>query len=843
MSDRDRLVTRLLAERRAKLSASAASMKDGSLLGAAGGSVAAFSSSTNSRTVSHLVDAASAGAPPPPPLVARALEARAASQKVRSPASALIPPPPPPPPAESYASTLANSGLGNNDVLIALRAQVAERMRARNGGSAASSRGVKFASPEAAVAAPAIARYSVAEPQSSAAEAAPPQFDSISPKVRASSNGSGGSSYGRFKRPSEEAIRAEREAALYGECTFKPRLVSGRSSSEKASREQENARVANALRIEALARDQSQVYAQRERLKMEAEASRVANECTFQPKIRERSRSSSRIHEADIEPEPHASSYGDSRARAYLEGNVAPDAAVAGTAPADVPRAASASAAAASNRLYLEADRRALKAAQAKAAVERQALAQFSFTPTINATSAAIVASREVGSSSATAVENAPSSHRPIYERSEEVQRNAADALHRLRMETLVAGPAAECTFQPRINPQSARIAAVSRGRGGAADILPRGGDASRAAPKSSITDRLIREAAEAEARKVARRLASAQEEANACTFRPRISQSTEGYVRTQLARLDGKGNTPAASALAAHDTLVHPESSAPADPMSRFILRQAAMLEAQKRNLAAIESEMRAEAACTFKPDIGNADEVLTLTRPERMLEATDTLVERLGKQDVSRKNADLDKRREEHFSQFTFKPEINAESRARGRAHTVEELKNNDRGARARLKAAALVEADFIAKHPFHPVLVATDAPPSPGGGARAAVAARICVTSDPERVSEQVAEVLAAAEAKREVARKRAEFDELKSCTFAPETHVSKVSLAKLKHAAEIDGGVVIVRGLGRHLELKELSRHIEEEKRFVAFSLGDASILCAHSPRPIPIFPNI
>ena len=827
-SERDRLVTRLLAERRAILSASAKPLVNGGLLTAAGGG--SGSGSATAAAAAASLTSAMNSLPQPPPYIARALELRAANAiAARTHAAALIPPPTPTPPIiESLASTLASSGLGNNEVLLALRAQVTERLRARGGTAVA--RGVKFASPESAIAltapvsrslnhtTPLFTQRDTQEDEEVALEVeasiSPDRRGITSPTVRTSSSGgSGGSSNGRYTRPSAELIRKEREAALYGECTFKPRLVSGRSSS--------NERAASAWRLESLARDQSQIYADRERRKLEAEAERVADECTFQPMKKSRSRSASRGRETDICPEPATRGFDESKAREYLEGNT-----MTGVAPVAAPINGGGSgqrttAAVASTRLYLEADRRALKAAQAKAAVERQALAQYTFKPTINATSAAIVANRDEAAGLPTHTH-----HRPIFERGEEMQRNAQEMLHRLRMETLASGPAAECTFQPRINPASAKLAATTRARGsgggGGSDLLP--GGFQHFSERKSITDRLADEAIEAEGRRAARRMEAARQEAAVCTFAPRISATTEGHVRTQLARLDGKGNAPAASALAALDPLMHDASSViggsnavAADPMSRFLIRQHAMLEAKKRNLEEVESNLRAESSCTFKPDIGNADEVLTLTRPERMLEAQGARVERLGKEEVFRKNTELAKAQETHFSQFSFQPEINAESRARGRAHTIEELKNNERGARAKLKAAAIVEAEFISKHPFRPVLVATDAPPSPGGGKGNTIVARICVTSDPEHVSERVAEVIAAQEAKREAARKRAEFDELKLCTFVPETAVSKTSLAKMKQSAEIDGGVVVVRGLGRHLELKELSRHMEEEKR--------------------------
>jgi len=172
-------------------------------------------------------------------------------------------------------------------------------------------------------------------------------------------------------------------------------------------------------------------------------------------------------------------------------------------------------------------------------------------------------------------------------------------------------------------------------------------------------------------------------------------------------------------------------------------------------------------------------------------------------------------------------FKPTLNPRSRAMGRGHTLEELNANEHGGRVKLRAAAIAEAEFQALHTFKPSLVGGIPAAGAGGPGLTINAVHAPPTlvpvagklgaSDPVGLSARVAEVREAVEAKREATRRRAEYEELAPCTFAPSIAPSQASLAKLKEAAAVDGGVVVVRGLGRHLELKELSRHLEEEKR--------------------------
>jgi hypothetical protein len=257
-------------------------------------------------------------------------------------------------------------------------------------------------------------------------------------------------------------------------------------------------------------------------------------------------------------------------------------------------------------------------------------------------------------------------------------------------------------------------------------------------------------------------------------------------------------------------------------DPHNRFLTRQATLAVASASERAAREAAIVAEGGCTFRPDIGNAEEVLALLRPGRVVEGVGATVARLAVEGAAPAKAAAAAAAAEAAVVAThpFKPTLNPRSRAMGRGHTLEELNANEHGGRVKLRAAAIAEAEFQALHTFNPTLVWG----VPGGGSSTATTATTLVpvagklgASDPTGLSARVAEVREAVEAKREAARRRAEYEELAPCTFAPSIAPSQASLAKLKEAAAVDGGVVVVRGLGRHLELKELSRHLEEEKR--------------------------
>lgn len=89
-----------------------------------------------------------------------------------------------------------------------------------------------------------------------------------------------------------------------------------------------------------------------------------------------------------------------------------------------------------------------------------------------------------------------------------------------------------------------------------------------------------------------------------------------------------------------------------------------------------------------------------------------------------------------------------------------------------------------------------------------AQRASASRIIDISDPDSIVERTEAYKKRREKKLQEKRDEQDYNEIKDCTFAPELNTHVPNSAK---------GPVVVRGLGRFLELKELSKRLEEEKQ--------------------------
>jgi hypothetical protein len=495
------------------------------------------------------------------------------------------------------------------------------------------------------------------------------------------------------------------------------------------------------------------------------------------------------------------------------------------------------------SRLYAEADQRTLRRAKAKADLERTAAQECTFRPNINPnkSSSFLNDSRADGASLNSSMQKRGGAdgdttyagtevyvagvvpNRPLHERAEELQRKKAEAIARLRIESAIADP--DLTFQPKINPVSAKLAVQSRryrdvdeGAPSHARILPEdsvayseaawtegSGDATAAAksrsgnPGMNAAVRLAKEADEAHLRKQQRAEAAARMEAEQCTFAPRISAVTDRILAKKLKR-DGLA-------------LDVDQDSKPAVP---FLERQELMQELSSREAARKRRQAEQESGCTFRPDIGNAEEVLAMTRPALVGETRESRLQRLAMEDKARIEGARAKAQEEYYAQFSFKPAIAAGSKSRGRAHTIEEHYRNEEGKRIKLKAAAMAEAEFREKHPFKPKIAEGSRARTSDSKDPGEEGFRLAPASDPEGLANRIGALQHAKDAKLEAARRLRDAEELRECTFHP---VLKQDAVQATEDAGTDKNVVVVRGLGRFLELKELSRRMEEDKKYV------------------------
>ena len=134
------------------------------------------------------------------------------------------------------------------------------------------------------------------------------------------------------------------------------------------------------------------------------------------------------------------------------------------------------------------------------------------------------------------------------------------------------------------------------------------------------------------------------------------------------------------------------------------FVTRQELLRQEQERNFDAVIERVELETnQCTFKPSIGNANEVLVHTRPSRLGENEADVVERLSTRDRQRIQQLRRDMENEYYAQFNFKPKLNERSKRIGVPVSVEE--QTERRREARERAAAEVMAKRMAECTFQP------------------------------------------------------------------------------------------------------------------------------------------
>lgn len=204
----------------------------------------------------------------------------------------------------------------------------------------------------------------------------------------------------------------------------------------------------------------------------------------------------------------------------------------------------------------------------------------------------------------------------------------------------------------------------------------------------------------------------------------------------------------------------------------------------------------------CTFSPCIGNTNRILQYTRADRLEETSAQRLDRLSNLEQANIVEAREKISGDYYAQFTFKPKINPISKEIGRRSSVQELTQNENVAQARLAVAQEVHAKQMAECTFHPKT----------NHAKANDRSKRNVTN-PKVFMEKIEKKRQQQEEKRQEERRRREYEELKHCTFSPQTNHTLNSGNVTKTVKK----PVVVRGLGRFLELKALKKHQDHEKQ--------------------------
>ncbi|GIQ90028.1 hypothetical protein KIPB_012671, partial [Kipferlia bialata] len=211
-----------------------------------------------------------------------------------------------------------------------------------------------------------------------------------------------------------------------------------------------------------------------------------------------------------------------------------------------------------------------------------------------------------------------------------------------------------------------------------------------------------------------------------------------------------------------------------------------------RKRDIDALKAE--AESSHEFKPKLVAKRPQSACARPPR--DRNQGVHERLF-DEHQRQRRRRESRDEAENHRHTFQPHLNKNSRMMGRKSSLGELVENPRAKAVQERSRQAVIAREAEECTFQPKILTKKrgrAVSSRYAGNADAVSAHI----ELERKSHQ---------AKVERMKKQREYNEIQKCTFTPRVrHVSRT--------AEAD--TVVVRGLGRHLELMEMARKKEREQ---------------------------
>lgn len=355
--------------------------------------------------------------------------------------------------------------------------------------------------------------------------------------------------------------------------------------------------------------------------------------------------------------------------------------------------------------------------------------------------------------------------YKPIHKRVNEIQR----AKHANRQRDKIAQETSDpdLTFQPAINPISKQLVEARRIENDDATAF-------------NVTARLMKDASESKARTLKLQEEYQKRESENNRYHPNISEASKALVNDMgdFARSDGNS----------------------------FVRRQEILEEKKKKRQKARIAKMRERSECTFRPDTGSATAVLSHTRPHRLRESELERVERLYAQDRNAREQKKLSMAERYYNQFTFKPKINAISSGLAKSKTVEELVENQKNRHIKEQVAAKREREIRRQCTFKPKV--NDSRRAKEILAKLPESQFRVDVHNPDKMVAAINAYRRDREVKLRQTRQEIEYEEMKECTFTPDVrpgHVPKQS------------GPVVVRGLGRYLELKDLARRLDDEKR--------------------------
>jgi len=380
--------------------------------------------------------------------------------------------------------------------------------------------------------------------------------------------------------------------------------------------------------------------------------------------------------------------------------------------------------------------------------------------------------------------------YEPIEKRAAKVQRERLEKLAKMQLEYEVNDE--NLTFRPTISEHSERLAAGASIRRGEPPTL-------------NVVDRLLSRSNDISERKKQREKAWAEEQKSAHRYKPSVSKNTDKLLRKNKLFKQGVD----------------------------FVTRQIQLDEERTKKEEKLRgAEARGNPSSTFfKPKTHKPERILRRTKPELLNETEENRYQRLAMQDSHRKEKLQEAIREHYYSQFSFKPIINRvsaeivrETHKKG-FELCEDLYRNERGKEFREMAKSQISEEKARDCTFKPKILRK-------ANVEASEAIRH-LRNDSEQTIRLIEEARRKKEEKIVQLKREKEYEDLKECTFTPEVNDENAAAVNSKSR-------VVVRGLGRHLELQELAKRQQEEKEERAAKVFFENAAAIHpDPYTIPV----
>jgi len=381
-----------------------------------------------------------------------------------------------------------------------------------------------------------------------------------------------------------------------------------------------------------------------------------------------------------------------------------------------------------------------------KKLVEDKKLQDYTFTPSIN------LESRREAQNSV-----------PIYRRLGKLERHRRNKLRQMR---LLKEQQMSHSFNPEINETSVLMA--ENGRKGLEVGLP-------------VEDRLRSHLGSNILRKMRRRAEVEQEMKAEYTFNPKLSENSKRIIEEKYKQDNGSGN-------------------------QDFYERQIMLEETKKAKRRARQADEIRRLGCTFRPDIGNSNEILENSHTKSAVyenESRADTYERLAFKDREDIEANREILEEEIYAGLDFKPKINRMSKmlAKGKRRDIYDLVYDENREMAKMEQIQLDEERFQEACTFTPQKFTKSSN-------KWQLPENHIDLSDTKSLIKKLEDKRKRKESRIQKKKAEKEFEDIKHCTFAPDTY---------KMPVKAPNGPVLVRGLSKFMEKKRLAKKLQDEKR--------------------------